>query len=72
MVLNPIPDAVRKAYSGLLCFGGVQRVSVDSEISFGDIPDNLDKRYVDAVVQSKNQQFIIPKLAALGVAFSYF
>lgn len=72
VVLNPVPDAVRKAYSAFICYGDVQQVSVDASIIFGEVPDDVDRRYVDAVVKVGKQDFIVPKLTAIAVAFSYF
>jgi len=72
VVLNPIPNAARKAYAGLLCYGDVQRILIQANIEFSEAPKSLDKRYLDGVVAIDEQQFIVPKLAALGVAFSYF
>jgi len=72
VVLNPIPSAARKAYSGLLCFGGVKQISVDASIEVGEIPEAMDRRYVESVVSIEGSEFVIPKLSALGVAFTYF
>jgi len=71
-VLNPIPDAVRKAFSGLLCFGKVEKISVDDSMIERDLPDKVDRRYVEASIEFAETQYLIPKLTALGVAFSYF
>lgn len=72
VVLNPIPNAARKAYSGLICYGEVKRITVEPDLEFGDLPTNADKRYVDAIIKLGKKEFIVPKLAALSVAFSYF
>jgi len=72
VVLNPIPDAVRKAYSGLLCHGELQQVGIDDRSTFCDRPDNMDKRYIEGVLEQEGTIYIIPKLSALEVAFSYF
>jgi chemotaxis signal transduction protein len=72
VVLNPIPNAARKTYSGLLCHGEVKRITVEPNLEFGDMPEDMDKRYIEAVVKIGGTEFIIPKLVALGVAFSYF
>ncbi len=72
VVLNPIPGAARKAYSALLCHGDVQQVSIEPNLSFADAPDGVDRRYVDAVIEIDEQAFIVPKLTAIAVAFSYF
>ncbi len=72
VVLNPIPGAARKAYSALLCRGVVQQISVEPNLSFADTPDGVDKRYVDAIIDIEGQSFIVPKLTAIAVAFSYF
>jgi hypothetical protein len=72
VVLNPIPNAARKTYSGLLCHGEVKRITVEPDMEFGDVPEGMDKRYIEAVVKIGDTNFIIPKLVALGVAFSYF
>lgn len=73
VVLNPIPSAARKVYSALLCYGKVQQLSVDASISTTE-PVNraVNKRYVESVVRVDDSDFIVPKLGALGVAFSYF
>jgi len=72
VVLNPIPNAARKTYSGLFCHGEVKRITVEPNLEFGEIPEKMDKRYVEAVVKVGDSEFVIPKLVALGVAFSYF
>ena len=38
VVLNPIPNAARKAYSGLICYGEARKISINSEVETGDIP----------------------------------
>lgn len=72
VVLNPVPNAARKAYSALLCFGDIKTITVDSSAVLSPPPEAIDKRYVDAVVESEGMLFIVPKLAAISVAFSYF
>ena len=72
VVLNPILHAARKAYSGLLCHGELKQISVDDGANYCEFPDNIDKRYIEAVIEHKSINYIIPKLAALEVAFSYF
>lgn len=72
VVLNPIPNAARKTYSGLHCHGEVKQITVEPNMEFGEVPEDMDKRYVEAVVKIGDTNFIIPKLVALGVAFSYF
>ena len=71
VVLNAIPEAARKAYSGLLCYGEVKKVAIDTEIEFTDFPDGVDKRYVESVVIFKGHSYLIPRLSSLGVAFTY-
>jgi len=72
VVLNPIPEATRKAYAGILCFGKIKQIKIDPSITSGKLPDNMDRRYADAVIMNGKTQYIIPKLSALGVAFTYF
>lgn len=72
VVLNPIPNAARKTYSGLMCYGDVKRITVEPNMVYADLPEGLDKRYVEAVIRVGNSDFVVPKLVALGVAFSYF
>jgi chemotaxis signal transduction protein len=72
VVLNPIPNAARKTYAGLLCHGEVKRLTVEANLEFGEMPAYADKRYVQAVVKIGETEFLVPKLVALGVAFSYF
>lgn len=72
VVLNPIPDAARKAYSSLLCHGEIEKVMVTPEMPSANPPEGTDRRYIDAVVKISNKDYIIPKLDALGVALSYF
>lgn len=72
VVLNPIPSAARKVYSALLCFGSVKQLAVDTSVVAAELPETLDKRYVESVVSVGDSDFIVPKLGALGVAFSYF
>lgn len=72
VVLNPIPGAARKAYSALVCHGDVQQITVEPNLEFIDAPENVDKRYVDGVVTIEDKAFIVPKLTAIAVAFTYF
>ena len=72
VVLNPIPDAARKAFSGIACRGEVDAITVGEDVELADLPEGADRRYIEAVVKIADQQYIIPKLAALGVALSYF
>jgi len=72
VVLNPIPNAARKTYSGLFCHGEVKRITVEPNMEFSDVSDDMDKRYVEAIVKIGETEFVVPKLVALGVAFSYF
>ncbi len=72
VVLNPIPGAARKAYSALLCHGEVQQVSLAADMTFADTPEGADKRYVEATIEIEGQSFIVPKLTAVAVAFTYF
>ena len=71
VVLNPVPEAARKAYSGLLCFGEVKKIKVDKKVSFVELPKELDKRYAESVVRVAKKDYIIPKLSSLAVAFTY-
>lgn len=72
VVLNPIPHAARKAYSALVCYGDIQQVTIEPNVTFADLPQEIDRRYIDGVLALGKKSFIVPKLAALGVAFSYF
>ncbi len=72
VVLNPIPGAARKAYSALLCHGDVQQISVEPNLEFGETPDGTDKRYVESIIDIEGESFIVPKLTAVAVAFTYF
>jgi len=72
VVLNPIPNAARKAYSSLLCYGDVKQIAVIPDMGFGEVPQGSDRRYIESVITIGEQDFIVPKLTALGVAFSYF
>ena len=72
IVLNPIPHAARKAYSGLLCYGDIQQITIEPNLEFSKLEEEIDRRYIDGVIAMGNKNFIVPKLAALGVAFSYF
>ena len=72
VVLNPIPHSARKAYSGLLCYGDIQQVTVEPNLQYAELDEEIDRRYIDGVVVIGKKNFIVPKLAALGVAFTYF
>lgn len=71
-VLNPIPKAARKTYGALLSFGAVQEVQIASDVSDTNTPTQIDRRYVEGALTVHGDICIIPRLAALGVAFSYF
>ena len=70
IVLNPIPGTTRKSYSGLLCYGKVEKIAIEESVQFADLPEGVDKRYADAVRYAE-KEYLIPKLTALGVAISY-
>ena len=72
VVLYPIPNAARKAYSSLICYGDVQQMTFEPDIELVEHPKTIDKRYIDGVIGADEQHYIVPKLVALGVAFSYF
>jgi len=72
VILNPIPHAARKAYSALLCYGDIQKITVEPNMEFTDAEGKIDRRYVDGVIKVGSKDHVVPKLAALGVAFSYF
>ena len=72
VILNPIPDAARKVFVGLLCFGKVEAITVNENIAQFDLPENVDRRYIEAAVSIGKHKYLMPKLAAMGVAFSYF
>ncbi|NND81147.1 MAG: hypothetical protein HKN50_01830 [Gammaproteobacteria bacterium] len=72
VVLNPVPSAARKSYAAWLCFGNIERLTVGHSALMAEIPEQLDRRYVDAVVRINKIEAVVPKLAAISVAFSYF
>ena len=72
IVLNPIPGAIRKAYTGMICYGDVEQVAMGSDIEMADLPNEVDKRYVEGAIKTSDQQYLVPRLTALAVAFSYF
>jgi len=55
-----------------MCYGDVQQITVEPNMKFADEEGKIDRRYVDGVIRIGKKEFIVPKLAALGVAFSYF
>ena len=71
-ILNPIPKAARKTYGALLSFGEVQKIEVASNVDDVANPQEIDRRYVEATLAVDGSICIIPRLAALGVAFSYY
>ena len=72
VVLNPVAEAARKAFSALLCYGDVEQISVGHNAITISTPDFIDRRYVEAVIDIDGRQCIVPKLSAISVAFSYF
>jgi len=72
VVLNPIPGAIRKAYTGMVCYGDVQQVTIETSAEMADLPEDVDKRYVEGTIKVSEQHYLVPRLAALAVAFSYF
>ena len=71
-MLNPIPNAARKAFSALLCYGDAKKISIGTDVSDAGAVDGMDKRYIQISVQLGDEVAIVPRLEALGVAFSYF
>ena len=72
VVLNPIPGAARKVYTSLVCDGEIEEIEIDGSAVFEEVPEGLDKRYIEAIVMLDEVKYLVPKLDALGVAFSYF
>jgi hypothetical protein len=71
-ILNPIPKAARKTHGALLSFGEVQQVEISSDVEDSATPVEVDRRYVEVALTLHGEVCIVPRLAALGVAFSYF
>ena len=72
VVLKPVPSAARKAFSGLICDGRINQIEVDQNVAMEKASVSVDNRYVEAVVSIAGEQYVIPKLSAISVAFSYF
>ena len=72
VVLNPIPGAIRKAYTGIVCYGDVMKVKIQQDVDMAEVPEGIDKRYVEAALRALDQNVLVPRLTALAVAFSYF
>lgn len=72
VVLNPVPSAARKAYTGLLCYGNINQIDITPSAAITDIPESVDKRYVEAALKFEKKTMMVPKLPAVSVAFSYF
>ncbi len=71
-VLQPIPKAARKAYTAILSFGKVTKFDLASDVQDADFPEGFDRRYVEGALSLDGDILLIPRLAALGVAFSYY
>ena len=71
-ILNPIPKAARKTYGALLSFGEVQQITIPSDVEDVASPQEIDRRHVEAALAVNGSICIVPRLAALGVAFSYY
>lgn len=72
VVLNPIPNATRKTYSGMLCYGDILKVIVEPDLSFAHLDEDIDRSYIDGIVEMDSEKLIVPKLSALGDAYSKF
>lgn len=72
IVLNPIPGAARKAYCALICSGDTETISVDESCVAVPTPKGLDKRYIESTMEFKGMTYVVPRLSAISVAFSYF
>ncbi len=72
VILNPIPGAARKAHFGLICYGAVEKVTLDDSAEYTDFPSGVDRRYAEAAMTFAGTEYLVPRLAALAVAFSYF
>lgn len=70
-ILTPIAGSARLVYSALLCDGDVKQIDIDSSATFIDTPEGLDRRYIEKAVEFQGETYLIPKLPALAVAFSY-
>ena len=71
-VLNPIPKAARKTYGAILSFGTVTELAVAANITDVGIPAGIDRRYCEAAFEQEGALHLIPRLTALGVAYSYY
>jgi len=69
VVAQPV---IEKMDSAPLCYGDVKQIAVIPDMGFGEVPQGSDRRYIESVITIGEQDFIVPKLTALGVAFSYF
>lgn len=72
VILNPMPKTARKSYGAILSFGEVKEIKVPDTIEDAPVPEDFDRRYCEAAFTLHGETLIIPRLAALGVAFSYF
>lgn len=72
IILNPIPKAPRKTYGALLCFGEIGEITLPSSIKDAPLPAEIDRRYCESAFEHDGNVYIIPRLTALGVAFSYY
>lgn len=71
VVLTPIAGSARLVYSALLCDGDIKQIDIDESASFADTPADLDRRYIEKAIEFQGETYLIPKLPALAVAFSY-
>ena len=72
VVLNPIPKSPRKSFGSLICYGEIEPLNVDLSVVMAELPASIDRRYCEAAIGFNGEVLIVPKLAALGVALSYF
>ena len=71
IVLNAVPDASIKSYTSLLCYGEIKKVQIDDTVDYVEIEEEIDDRYIEGVVRFDGQDYIVPKLSAIAVAFTY-
>ena len=71
VILKTAANSAFSSYSALLYTGNTSQLEVDSSCTTQNIPDNLEERYMESVVEYQGKSYIVPNFSALAVAFSY-
>lgn len=70
-ILNPVANAARRSFTAIVCSDQPQEIVLPSDVAYGELDAEADKRYVEAIVNWDEKDYLLPRLTSLSVAFTY-